>query len=188
MNNCWYLVRLQTTKAAESGKWSITFQHPCDPGAGENGWMKPSSGDPLEDQEHEGSVPDKQFTRQEIEKHNKEDDCWIVINGKVYDSTSVLDWHPGGKAAIMGHAGKVHVDTTEEFESIHDDYAQQKLSGRFNLPPWLLTIANGFIAECVLGTITDKAKDFIKKQAEEVAKERAKDTNKNSSVALDRHR
>ncbi|KAK2763124.1 hypothetical protein FQN54_009759 [Arachnomyces sp. PD_36] len=169
MNNCWYLVRSEAKKAAETGKWSITFQHPCEPGAGEGGWMKPS-GDPLEDRENEESVPDKQFTRQEIEKHNKEDDCWIVINGKVYDSTSVLSWHPGGKAAIMGHAGKVHADTTEEFESVHDDYAQQKLS------------------ECVLGTITDKAKDFIKRQAEEVAKERAKDTSKDSTVALDRHR
>lgn len=131
MNNCWYLVRLDTTKAPDTGKRSITFHHPVEPGAGGNGWMKPSR-DPLEDIGHEGSVPNKQFTRQEIEKHNKDDDCWIVVNGKVYDSTSVLDWHPGGKAAIMTHAGKVHVDTTEEFESVHDDYAQKKLSGKFH--------------------------------------------------------
>jgi cytochrome b involved in lipid metabolism len=37
----------------------------------------------------------------EIEKHNKDNDCWIVINGKVYDATSVLDWHPGGKAKLV---------------------------------------------------------------------------------------
>ena len=92
--------------------------------------MKPSSADPLEVLGNEESVPDKQFTREEIEKHNKEDDCWIVVNGKVYDSTSVLEWHPGGKAAIMAHAGKVHAETSEEFESVHDDYAQQKLSGK----------------------------------------------------------
>lgn len=69
------------------------------------------------------------FTREEIEKHNKENDCWIVVNGKVYDATSVLDWYPGGKAPIMAHAGRAHAETTEDFESIHNDYAEQKLSG-----------------------------------------------------------
>jgi nitrate reductase (NAD(P)H) len=50
----------------------------------------------------------------------------------------VLDWHPGGKAPIMAHAGKVHVDTTDEFESIHDDYAEQKLSGKISCPKSVL--------------------------------------------------
>lgn len=94
--------------------------------------MQPSTENRIEEAKHEASSPQKQFTREEIEKHNKEDDCWLVIGDKVYDVTSVLSWHPGGKATIMGHAGRVHVETTEEFESIHDDYAQQKLSGKFN--------------------------------------------------------
>lgn len=37
----------------------------------------------------------------------------------------------------MAHAGRVHADTTDEFESIHDDYAQQKLGGRSH--PQVLT-------------------------------------------------
>lgn len=52
----------------------------------------------------------------------------------------------------------------------------------------MLTTADGFISECLLGTVTDKAKDFIKREAEEIAKERAKDASENSEVALDRHR
>lgn len=92
--------------------------------------MQPSIESRVEDIKQEASSPQKQFTREEIEKHNKDDDCWIVVNGKVYDATSVLKWHPGGKAPIMGHAGKVHADTTDEFESIHDDYAQKKLNGK----------------------------------------------------------
>lgn len=76
------------------------------------------------------AAPSKQFTREEIEKHDCEDDCWLVIDGKVYDATSVLDWHPGGKAAILGHAGKVHQETSNEFASIHDGYAYQKLNGK----------------------------------------------------------
>lgn len=92
--------------------------------------MQPSTENQIEDIKHEVSAPQKQFTREEIEKHNSEGDCWIVINGKVYDATKVLSWHPGGKEPIMAHAGKVHADTTDEFESIHDDYAEQKLSGK----------------------------------------------------------
>lgn len=92
--------------------------------------MQPSTENQIEKIKHEVGSPQKQFTREEIEKHNKENDCWIIINGKVYDATSVLDWHPGGKAPIMAHAGKLHADTTDEFESIHDDYAEQKLSGK----------------------------------------------------------
>lgn len=91
--------------------------------------MEPSTENRIASIKHEAGSPKKQFTREEIEKHDKEDDCWVVINGKVFDATSVLDWHPGGKAPIMAHAGKVHNDTTDDFMSIHDDYAEQKLSG-----------------------------------------------------------
>lgn len=38
----------------------------------------------------------------------------------------------GGKAAILGHAGKVHQATSDEFASIHDDYAYQKLKGEIS--------------------------------------------------------
>lgn len=129
MNNCWYIVKSQIAGDEESGGLTLTFQHPVEPGSGSSGWMKPSHEVEKENIKHEVSAPQKQFTREEIEKHNKEGDCWIVINDRVYDATSVTSWHPGGKGPILAHAGKVHADTTEEFESIHDDYATQKLSG-----------------------------------------------------------
>lgn len=50
--------------------------------------------------------------------------------GKVYDATSVLEWHPGGKAAVLGHAGQLHQETSDEFASIHDSFAYQKLGGK----------------------------------------------------------
>lgn len=74
-------------------------------------------------------APQKGFTREEIEKHNTQDYCWLVFDGKVYDVTSVLNRHPGGAAAILGHAGKVHQETSDEFASIHDEYAYKKLKG-----------------------------------------------------------
>jgi nitrate reductase (NAD(P)H) len=127
MNNCWYTVRLEID---DNEKGSVLyFRHPCEPGTRAGGWMQPSTENRIENIKHEAASPQKQFTREEIEKHNTEDDCWIIINGKVYDATSVLDWHPGGKIPIMAQAGRAHADTTTEFESIHDEYAEQKLSG-----------------------------------------------------------
>ncbi|PGH08836.1 hypothetical protein AJ79_05840 [Helicocarpus griseus UAMH5409] len=170
MNNCWYVVRTDITQDPKSGDLSITFQHPTVPGSGTGGWMRPSTEDQIEQIRHEVAAPQKQFTRQEIEKHDSESDCWIVVNNKVYDATSVLSWHPGGAAAILAHAGRVHTETTEEFDSIHDDYAQQKLS------------------ECVLGVVTDKAKEYIKKQAEETAKARAKAATDKPEAGIQRHK
>lgn len=36
-----------------------------------------------------------QVTMEEVAKHNKPDDCWIVIEGRVMDVTSYLKDHPG---------------------------------------------------------------------------------------------
>lgn len=138
MNNCWYTVLPEAVNDPDTGSLSLMFRHPVEPATGKNGWMKPSTEVQIEGIKHEVSAPQKQFTREEIEKHNKEDDCWMVIRGKVYDVTSVLSWHPGGKAPIMSHAGKVIADTTDEFESIHDDYAEQKLSGMLAFSPSLI--------------------------------------------------
>jgi L-lactate dehydrogenase (cytochrome) len=32
----------------------------------------------------------------EVAKHSSLDDCWIVVNGKVYDLTKFAPNHPGG--------------------------------------------------------------------------------------------
>lgn len=129
MNNCWYVVRPEIKEDTESNASYLMFRHPVESGSGQGGWMKPSVEDQISDMRRQASAPSKQFTREEIEKHQSEDDCWIVVNNRVYDATSVLSWHPGGKQAIMPHAGHVHMDTTEEFESIHDSYAHEKLEG-----------------------------------------------------------
>ncbi|KAI1251728.1 hypothetical protein MGN70_006296 [Eutypa lata] len=77
-------------------------------------------------------VPEKEITLEEVAKHNKKDDLWVVVKGVVMDLTNWLDEHPGGPQAIMNFMGR---DATEEFEMLHDDevipkYAPQQVIGR----------------------------------------------------------
>ncbi|KAK9090106.1 hypothetical protein Sjap_023283 [Stephania japonica] len=55
----------------------------------------------------------KLYTMQEAAKHNTSDDCWVVVDGKVYDVTDYLDEHPGGDEVLLKATGK---DATDEFE------------------------------------------------------------------------
>ncbi|KAJ4339892.1 hypothetical protein N0V87_002830 [Didymella glomerata] len=170
MNNGWYIVKPSIIQDDDAETPSILYKHPVEPGTGDGGWMKPSTENQIATAKQEAGAPSKQFTREEIEKHNSDSDCWIVVDNKVYDATSVLDWHPGGKAAVMSHAGKVHAETSSEFESIHDGYAYQKLK------------------ECILGTVTDKAAAFIKQSAEAAAKEKAESSQGSDKITLQKHR
>lgn len=61
--------------------------------------------------------PSGQYTAEEVAKHNKKDDCWVIVDGQVLDVTSFLPDHPGGEKAILLYAGR---DATEEFNMLHD--------------------------------------------------------------------
>lgn len=136
MNNCWYRLEADTLPPDDNNNSvRLRFKHPVSPGAGKpsvEGWMKPSVENEVEmaKQDPGGGGSAKRFTREEIEKHDREDDCWIVVDGKVYDATSVLSWHPGGSGPIMAHAGMLHQETSDEFSSIHDSYARGKMNGK----------------------------------------------------------
>ncbi|KAK8260036.1 hypothetical protein V6Z11_D13G095900 [Gossypium hirsutum] len=67
----------------------------------------------------------KLYTMQEASQHNTKDDCWIVIDGKVYDVTSYLDEHPGGDDVVLESTGK---DATDDFEDAgHSKSAKELL-------------------------------------------------------------
>jgi succinate dehydrogenase/fumarate reductase flavoprotein subunit len=68
-----------------------------------------------------------EYTLADIAKHNKENDCWVVVNGNVVDTTTFLSDHPGGKMAIMAFAGR---DATEEFNMVHEAGVLEKFAGK----------------------------------------------------------
>jgi len=62
------------------------------------------------------------YSMSAVAKHSTEDNCWSVINGKVYDLTSWIGSHPGGQQAITQLCGK---DGSAKFNGQHAGGAQQ---------------------------------------------------------------
>ncbi|KAI0253049.1 acyl-CoA dehydrogenase [Lactifluus subvellereus] len=60
----------------------------------------------------------KEFTFEEVAKHNKEGDVWIIVDSRVYDVSKFANLHPGGAAVLLADpiAGK---DATNAFFGLH---------------------------------------------------------------------
>ena len=69
----------------------------------------------------------RKISMAEVKKHSTPDDCWVVLNGKVYDLSKFHSEHPGGSKLITNNAGK---DATALFAPIHPKDIVQRL-----LPP-----------------------------------------------------
>jgi len=56
---------------------------------------------------------DPVLTAEEVARHNTAEDCWMIIEDRVYDVTEYLGHHPGGTRAILKFAGR---DGTENVQ------------------------------------------------------------------------
>ena len=81
---------------------------------------------------------DKVLTLEEVAKHDRESDLWIIINDTVYDVTDFLPDHPGGKKTLLKYAGK---DGTKEFTALHNP-----------------SVLGKWVADKVVGRIATKSK------------------------------
>lgn len=52
------------------------------------------------------------YTKAQLATHNKPADCWMAINGGVYDVTNYVDMHPGGADIVLMFCGK---DATQAY-------------------------------------------------------------------------
>ncbi|KAL8160501.1 hypothetical protein V2J09_002038 [Rumex salicifolius] len=65
----------------------------------------------------------KVFVFEEVSKHDSSKDCWLIVDGKVYDVTPFMDDHPGGDEVLLSATGK---DATNDFEDVgHSDAARE---------------------------------------------------------------
>ena len=78
----------------------------------------------------------------EIKKHNTEDDCWSIVNGKVYNLTSYVQNHPGGAAVISNICGK---DGTNSFTNQHNTQSKPN------------SVLSGFLLGSLGASITKEA-------------------------------
>ncbi|XP_022959033.1 cytochrome b5-like [Cucurbita moschata] len=68
----------------------------------------------------------KVFTLAEVSQHNTRQDCWLIINGKVYNVTEFLEDHPGGDEVLLSGTGK---DATDDFEDVgHSESARETMN------------------------------------------------------------
>lgn len=68
------------------------------------------------------AVQQGQYSLADVATHDNESDCWSIINGGVYNLTTWIPRHPGGRQAILGLCGK---DGSPAFNGQHGGGAQQ---------------------------------------------------------------
>ena len=61
------------------------------------------------------------YTLAQVSERNSAAECWVVIDGGVYDLTQWIRSHPGGSGAILNLCGK---DGTSSFTSQHGGQAR----------------------------------------------------------------
>jgi cytochrome b involved in lipid metabolism len=81
--------------------------------------------------------PQRKITRAELAEHTSQYDSWTAFNGKVYNISQYLHYHPGGSDIVLEHAGK---DCTAEYNKYHK---------------WINI--NSMLGKCVIGTLVDDA-------------------------------
>ncbi|XP_076325511.1 cytochrome b5-like [Tachypleus tridentatus] len=52
------------------------------------------------------NAPCQMYTVADVYEHCMPNDCWLIINDKVYDVTEFLKEHPGGEEIILEYGGR----------------------------------------------------------------------------------
>lgn len=101
------------------------------------------------------------ITMAELKEHKTKFDCWTALNGRVYNITQYLDYHPGGVPILMKAGGK---DGTALFNKYH---------------AWVNI--DGMLAKCFIGVLVDDGTASIGEE-EEVEEEEGKEVVSSAAV------
>jgi len=77
-----------------------------------------------------GLSTQREFSYKEISRHDKKEDCWIIIDDKVYNVTDYLNIHPGGFILILDVAGK---DATQSFHYPPHSESAKKILKKYQI-------------------------------------------------------
>jgi len=73
-------------------------------------------------------------TPSELQKHNTKEDAWTAIQGKVYNITPYIRFHPGGQDTLMRVAGR---DGTRLFCTCTQLIQTSHMPGSTSMPSWI---------------------------------------------------
>mmetsp|Transcript_30166 Transcript_30166/g.58944 ORF Transcript_30166/g.58944 Transcript_30166/m.58944 type:complete len:371 (+) Transcript_30166:229-1341(+) len=79
-----------------------------------------------------------EFSWNEIKKHDKEGDAWVVMDGKVFNVSKFLKDHPGGASIVLGHLGQDIGDVWND-----EDYHSHSESARKILQEYHMGFVEG---------------------------------------------
>uniref|UniRef100_A0A6P4ET44 Cytochrome b5 reductase 4 n=1 Tax=Drosophila rhopaloa TaxID=1041015 RepID=A0A6P4ET44_DRORH len=71
-------------------------------------------------------------SRNELALHNKVDDAWMAIRGRVFNVSRYMDFHPGGVDELMRGVGR---DATKLFDEVHAWVNYPQLLGKCYVGP-----------------------------------------------------
>ncbi|KAJ5111116.1 acyl-CoA dehydrogenase [Penicillium argentinense] len=60
--------------------------------------------------------PHASYSLEDVASHNQENSLWVIIDDKIFDLTSYLDDHPGGKKVLLSVGGQ---DATKKYHKYH---------------------------------------------------------------------
>ncbi|KAK8565204.1 hypothetical protein V6N12_058776 [Hibiscus sabdariffa] len=70
----------------------------------------------------------KVYTLAEVSQHNHAKDCWLVIEGKVYNVTEFLEDHPGGDEVLLKATGK---NASDDFKDVGHSSSARAMMDEF---------------------------------------------------------
>ena len=107
------------------------------------------------------------YTLEQVAEHNHKDDCWIVVDDKVYDMTPHVRNHEGwigsGKiSTLLAILSAMGTDCTEDFHDTHDANGFRELSAfqngvldrpntnrkKISYYTWEQLVASGCVGDC----------------------------------------